>query len=121
MNPDQIRCEYNQKWSNPPPKCEPVSCYSFPTLPHATKIVTKRSKRHIDEPSPPDSDITVKQAPTVKQQENFVFADIATFECVSGYELEESEVNFVRCDSHGNWTTPYPVCIPITCEPLPEM
>lgn len=45
------------------------------------------------------------------------FASVVTYSCMDGFTLRKEAS--VRCQADGNWSKPYPECIPIEC-PQPE-
>ncbi|XP_067257601.1 sushi, von Willebrand factor type A, EGF and pentraxin domain-containing protein 1 isoform X4 [Chanodichthys erythropterus] len=45
------------------------------------------------------------------------FASVVTYSCMDGFTLQKEAS--VRCQADGNWSKPYPECIPVEC-PQPE-
>jgi len=87
------------------PETEPQSEEKEPVPPH-------------EESEPITARRVVRRSATSR---SYVFGDVVSFACDTGYRLNSTSVDFLRCGSGGEWLAPLPVCEPVPCDPLPEM
>ncbi|XP_041840984.1 sushi, von Willebrand factor type A, EGF and pentraxin domain-containing protein 1 isoform X2 [Melanotaenia boesemani] len=81
-----LRCTPSQKWNDTFPVCKQVFCGPSPQLSFGSPSVV----------SP-----------------QFPFSSVVTYTCMNGFTFRKEYS--VSCLASGQWTTPYPECIPVEC------
>ncbi|XP_023804740.1 sushi, von Willebrand factor type A, EGF and pentraxin domain-containing protein 1 isoform X3 [Oryzias latipes] len=80
-----IRCTPSQEWNDTFPVCKQVFCGPPPEISFGAPSS-----------SPP-----------------FSFSSVVTYTCMDGFSFKKED--FVSCLVSGQWSTPYPECIPVEC------
>ncbi|XP_029944330.1 sushi, von Willebrand factor type A, EGF and pentraxin domain-containing protein 1 isoform X2 [Salarias fasciatus] len=81
-----LRCTASQEWNDTFPMCKQVFCGSLPEVPFGGPSSS----------SPP-----------------FPFDSVVTYRCMDGFTLRKE--GSVSCLASGQWSSPYPECIPVEC------
>uniref|UniRef100_A0AAQ5XF31 Sushi, von Willebrand factor type A, EGF and pentraxin domain-containing protein 1 n=1 Tax=Amphiprion ocellaris TaxID=80972 RepID=A0AAQ5XF31_AMPOC len=81
-----LRCTPSQEWNDTFPVCKQVFCGSLPEVSFGGPSSS----------SPP-----------------FPFSSVVTYTCMDGFTLRQE--GSVSCLANGQWSTPYPECIPVEC------
>ncbi|XP_008281602.1 sushi, von Willebrand factor type A, EGF and pentraxin domain-containing protein 1 [Stegastes partitus] len=81
-----LRCTPSQEWNDTFPVCKQVFCGPLPEVSFGGPSSS----------SPP-----------------FPFSSVVTYTCMDGFTLRKERT--VSCLANGQWSTPYPECIPVEC------
>lgn len=81
-----LQCTPSQEWNDTFPVCKQVFCG-------------------------PPPEVTFGGAPSASPP--FPFGSVVTYTCMDGFTLRKE--NSVSCLTSGQWSTPYPECIPVEC------
>ena len=90
-------------------------------LPHASNFFSSDALNQNQTAFSNQSPNLLANRPFVPKTDGFVFGDVVHYACDKGHTHNSSRPDSIACQSNGDWSSPMPVCEPISCHPLPTM